>query len=68
MGSVGDKAEGKADQAMGKLKEMAGETINDPVLAAEGEGEQAKGKLTEAKGEARGAIDKAKEGLKDLME
>jgi uncharacterized protein YjbJ (UPF0337 family) len=68
MGSAGDQAEGRAEQAKGKLKEMAGETINDPDLAAEGQAEQAKGKLAEAKGEAKGAFESAKEGVKDLTE
>ncbi|MDQ4143258.1 MAG: CsbD family protein [Actinomycetota bacterium] len=68
MDSIGDQTEGRGEQVKGKLKEMAGQTFNDPALAAEGEGEQAKGKLTEAKGDAKGAVDKAKEGVKDLFE
>ena len=40
--SFDDKVDGKTDKAGGKIKEMAGETFNDPDLAAEGRLDQAK--------------------------
>lgn len=62
-----DKVEGKADQASGKLKEMAGRTFNDPDLEAEGKTEKGKGKLQEAVGDVKQAADKARKGIKDAI-
>ncbi len=67
MDSFGDKVDGKTDQAGGKLKEMAGETFNDPDLAAEGRLDQGKGEMKEAVGDAKDAIDNAKDGVKDTF-
>lgn len=53
MSSFEDKAEGRADRTSGKLKEMAGETLNDQDLAAEGKVQRSKGKLREAAGEVK---------------
>ena len=67
MDAFSDKVEGKTDQAGGKLKEMAGETFNDPDLTAEGRAEQGKGQLQDAVGDVKGAANKAKEGIKDTL-
>lgn len=67
MDSFGDKVDGKTDQAGGKIKEMAGETFNDPDLAAEGRLEQGKGQFKEAAGDVKQAVDNAKEGFKDAL-
>ncbi|HEX2052589.1 MAG TPA: CsbD family protein [Actinomycetota bacterium] len=67
MDSFGDKVDGKTDQAGGKLKEMAGETFNDPDLAAEGRLDQGKGEFKEAVGDVKDAVGNAKDGLKDSL-
>lgn len=68
MGSHEDKVEGKTEQATGKVKEMAGETFNDPDLAAEGRVEQGKGELREATGDAKNAASRAKNALKNALD
>lgn len=65
MDSFGDKAEGKTEKAGGKIKEMAGETFNDPELAAEGRVDQGKGGLKEALGHAKDAVGDVKDSVKD---
>lgn len=67
MDAFGDKVDGKTDQAGGKLKEMAGETFNDPELATEGRLEQGKGQFKEAAGDVKQAAGNAKEGIKDAF-
>lgn len=67
MDSLDDKVEGKTDKAGGKVKEMAGETFNDPELATEGRLDQGKGGAKEAVGHAKDAAADAKEGLKDTF-
>lgn len=61
MSSFEDKAEGKSDRTSGKLKEMAGETVNDQDLAAEGKVQRSKGKLREAAGEVKEAAREVKD-------
>lgn len=67
MDSFGDKVDGKTDKAGGKLKEMAGETFNDPDLAAEGRVDQGKGGLKDAMGDAKNAAENAKDGVRDAL-
>lgn len=64
MSSFEDKAEGKTERTSGKLKEMAGETLNDEDLAAEGRAQQTKGQVREAAGEVKKAARDAKEDLR----
>ena len=42
--------EGSAEQAKGKLKEIAGKALGDSKLEAEGKGDQVKGKIQNAVG------------------
>lgn len=67
MDSFKNKVDGKTDRAGGKVKEMAGETFNDPELKAEGRADQAKGSMKEAVGDAKDAINRAKEGARDAV-
>ncbi len=67
MDAFDDKVEGKTDKAGGKIKEMAGETFNDPDLAAEGKVDQGKGGLKDAAGDVKNAASNAKEGVKDAL-
>lgn len=43
--STRDKTEGALHEAKGKIKETAGEVIDDPELEAEGRGEKIAGKV-----------------------
>ena len=52
---MGDKLQGKVEQATGKIKEGAGRAGNDDRLVREGKGEQAKGDLREAAGKVKDA-------------
>jgi uncharacterized protein YjbJ (UPF0337 family) len=49
--STKDRAAGKAHVVKGKIKQKAGEIMDDPDLEAEGLGEQIGGKIREAVGE-----------------
>jgi len=40
-----DRIEGSAEQAKGKLKEVAGKVTGDAKLESEGQGDQVKGKV-----------------------
>ena len=40
-----DRVEGSAEQAKGKIKEVAGKAMGDSKLEAEGKGDQVKGKV-----------------------
>ena len=40
-----DRIEGSAEQAKGKVKEVAGKVTGDSKLETEGKGDQAKGKI-----------------------
>ncbi len=64
MSSFEDKAEGKSERTAGKLKEMAGETINDEELAAEGRAQRTKGNVREATGDVKEAARDVKEDLR----
>jgi uncharacterized protein YjbJ (UPF0337 family) len=51
-----DRVEGAAEQAKGKVKEVAGKAIGDKKLEVEGQSDQVKGKVQNAIG-----------GIKDAM-
>ncbi|MFF3694040.1 CsbD family protein [Streptomyces sp. NPDC002221] len=53
-----EKAQSRAEQAKGKVKEKAGSAVGNERLEAEGHAEQ-------AKGDAREAKEKVKDVLKD---
>jgi uncharacterized protein YjbJ (UPF0337 family) len=53
---MGDKLEGRLDQASGKVKESAGKATGDESLRDEGKGEQAKGDVKEGVGKLKDAI------------
>ena len=55
MGGFGDKAEGKADELRGEVKERVGDATDNPDLQAEGMGDKAEGKVEQAIGEAKDA-------------
>ena len=40
-----DRIEGSAEQAKGKVKEVAGKVVGDSKLESEGKGDQVKGKI-----------------------
>ena len=45
-----DRIKGSAEQAKGKVKEVAGKVLGDSKLEAEGKGDQVKGKVQNAIG------------------
>ena len=51
-----DRIKGSAEQAKGKIKEVAGKTLGDEKLKSEGKADQVKGKVQNAIG-----------GLKDTL-
>ena len=51
-----DRIEGSAEQAKGKIKEVAGKALGDEKLKSEGKADQVKGKVQNAIG-----------GLKDTL-
>ncbi len=53
-----DKAENKAEQAKGKVKETVGKATDDDKLKAEGKGDQ-------TKGDVKQAGEKVKDAFKD---
>src|SRR5207248_10756882 len=53
---MGDKLEGKLDQASGKAKEAAGRATDDESLEREGRGEQANGAGKEGVGKMKDAV------------
>jgi uncharacterized protein YjbJ (UPF0337 family) len=54
--AMGDKLQGKVDQASGKMKEAAGKAGDDESLENEGRREQSKGDLREAAGKVKDAV------------
>ena len=57
-----DRIEGSAEQAKGKVKEVAGKVTGDSKLETEGKSDQLKGKVQNTVG---GIKDAAKEALED---
>ena len=45
-----DRIKGSAEQAKGKVKEVAGKVLGDSKLESEGKGDQVKGKMQNAVG------------------
>ena len=56
--SLRDKTEGTMHQVKGKIKEVAGELINDPKLQADGASEKFAGKVQEKIGKIKKAFGK----------
>ena len=48
-----DEAEGKAKKIKGKVKDKAGEVINDPELESEGEADRVEGEVQDTFGKVR---------------
>ena len=48
-----DEAEGKAKKIKGKVKDKAGELINDPELESEGEADRIEGEVQDTFGKVR---------------
>ena len=57
-----DRIEGSAEQAKGKVKEVAGKAIGDAKLETEGKADQVKGKVQNTVG---GIKDAVKESVED---
>jgi len=57
-----DRIKGAAEQAKGKMKEVAGQAIGDSKLEAEGKADQVSGKLRNAVG---GLKDTVRQALDD---
>jgi uncharacterized protein YjbJ (UPF0337 family) len=53
-----DRVKGAANQAKGKIKEVAGKATGDGKLRTEGVADQAKGKVQSAVGGAKDALKK----------
>jgi uncharacterized protein YjbJ (UPF0337 family) len=51
-----DRVEGSAQQAKGKVKEVAGKALGDEKMKSEGKADQVKGKVQNAIGGVKDAI------------
>jgi uncharacterized protein YjbJ (UPF0337 family) len=51
-----DRVEGSAEQAKGKVKEVAGKALGDEKMKTEGKADQVKGKVQNAVGGLKDAI------------
>ena len=51
-----DRIKGSAEQAKGKVKEVAGKVLGDSKLKSEGKGDQVKGKVQNAVGGIKDAL------------
>jgi uncharacterized protein YjbJ (UPF0337 family) len=56
MSSTKDKAQGKANQAAGRTKEIVGNALDDSSLENKGKAQQVKGVAQEAKGKIKDAL------------
>ncbi|MDV7213015.1 CsbD family protein [Azotobacter beijerinckii] len=56
MGSTGDKIKGKANEAIGKIKQGVGEATDNPRLKGEGRVQETKGKAQQLKGEVKDTL------------
>ncbi len=54
--SDADKARNKAQEVQGKVKEKAGQAVDDPYLEAEGKTDQAAGSLKQAGEKVKDAL------------
>ncbi len=68
MSGLGDKVEGKWDEAKGSVKERVGEESGDEDLRDEGRVDQAKGKFEGAKGEVKDKAEDVKDKVQDAFE
>lgn len=60
-----DKIKGKGDEAMGGVKEKAGEWTGDHDMEHEGHGQKMKGKAEGAMGDMKDKAEDAMGGMKD---
>lgn len=58
MGAIKDKAKGAGNEAIGRVKQVAGKAAGNPALRNEGSAQEAKGELQKAKGAIKAAINK----------
>ncbi len=65
MGGKRDQTEGTWDKAKGKVKEAAGDAMDDRDLEAEGRRDQVKGDAEKALGHAKDAAESVREGFED---
>ena len=56
--STHDKAEGKAKEAIGAVKEKTGEAVGNPDLEARGTAEKTEGKVQQKVGDVKKVFDK----------
>ncbi|MGA2736510.1 MAG: CsbD family protein [Bryobacteraceae bacterium] len=56
--STQDQVEGAFHEAKGKVKEKAGQAVNNPDLAAEGQGENLAGKIQKKVGQIEKVFEK----------
>ncbi len=56
MGSTTDKIKGMTNEAAGKVRQAAGDAMDDPEMEANGAAQEGKGKLQQAKGDAKDAV------------
>lgn len=62
-----DQVEGRVDQAMGKVKEVAGKAVGNERLQGEGLADQSKGKVQTVYGDTKEDVkDKAKDIINKL--
>jgi uncharacterized protein YjbJ (UPF0337 family) len=59
--------EGKFDEAKGRVKEAAGDLIDDPELEREGQADQAAGSVKQKADEVKDKIDDAVDRVKDKV-
>jgi uncharacterized protein YjbJ (UPF0337 family) len=57
MGGSDDRAEGKADELKGRVKEAAGDLTDNERLRSEGAGDKAEGKAKQAIGDVKKAVE-----------
>jgi uncharacterized protein YjbJ (UPF0337 family) len=56
--STQDKVEGQLHEVKGKVKEKAGQIVNDPDLEGEGQGENLAGKIQKKIGKIESVLEK----------
>jgi len=67
MGSTDDKVHGTGNEAVGNVKQVAGQATGDGKLEAEGKAQQAKGEAQQALGKAKEAIGDALKNAGDAL-
>ncbi|MDR2294253.1 MAG: CsbD family protein [Microbacterium sp.] len=66
--AIGDKAEHKAEEFAGKVKQAAGKVTGNEDLEASGFAEEEKAKLKQGVDEAHDAAEHAKDEIKDRLD